>query len=279
EIDQQIDRILTDTVASLRKEGIVYKGVIYAGLMVTADGAQLLEYNCRFGDPETEVLMRLLKSDLYSVCTACVNGTLSELNIEWDDRHACGIILASRNYPYSGDKGTVIDLPQPSQLSADIVVFHNSLFNDYHLVNFDGKYFRQDIGLLDNRLSLTYGDSGVDIHEGNAFIDDIKGLVKSTLREGTEQIGGFGAVVDIRRAGFSTNAEMVIGMDGVGTKIEVGFTFCPANFNPFDTGICSFFSEMFSLVSNSLVGDGTAERKRKKLYVPFKELVRILVRW
>ncbi|VDL65711.1 unnamed protein product, partial [Nippostrongylus brasiliensis] len=108
EIDQQIDRILTDTVASLRKEGIVYKGVIYAGLMVTADGPQLLEYNCRKFAFVKLVLMRLLKSDLYSVCTACVNGTLPELNIEWDDRHACGIILASRNYPYSGDKGTVI---------------------------------------------------------------------------------------------------------------------------------------------------------------------------
>ncbi|PIO60409.1 phosphoribosylamine--glycine ligase, partial [Teladorsagia circumcincta] len=148
-VDYGIDRILEKTVASLRKEGIIYKGVIYAGLMVTTNGPQLLEYNCRFGDPETEIIMRLLRSDLYTICMASINGTLSEVDIQWDDRHACGIVLASKNYPYSGDKGTRI-----------------------------GK----------NPLkSLTYGDSGVDISEGNAFVSDIKDLVKSTLKQGTEQ--------------------------------------------------------------------------------------------
>ncbi|KHJ87220.1 phosphoribosylamine--glycine ligase [Oesophagostomum dentatum] len=108
EIDLQIDKILQDTVKSLNYMDILYRGVIYAGFMLPADGPKLLEYNCRFGDPETEIIMRLLKSDLYSICMACINGTLSEQHVEWDDCQACGIILASKNYPYGSDKGTPI---------------------------------------------------------------------------------------------------------------------------------------------------------------------------
>ncbi|VDM74218.1 unnamed protein product, partial [Strongylus vulgaris] len=69
--------------------------------------------------------------------------------------------------------------------------------------------------------SLTYGDSGVDVAEGNAFVEDIKGLVKSTLRKGTGQIGGFGAVIDLVAAGYRNGSQLVIGIDGVGTKIEI----------------------------------------------------------
>ncbi|VDO68361.1 unnamed protein product [Heligmosomoides polygyrus] len=237
-VDRQIDQILKQTVDSLREEGIIYKGVLYAGLMVTVDGPQLLEYNCRFGDPETEVIMRLLKTDLYSICMSCVDGTLSDLKIEWDDHHACGVVLASEDYPYSGDQGTPIDF------SKDTVVFHAVVTNGGRIlcvttlapsaseareaairaseaVQFEGKFFRKDIGLMKTIRSLTYGDSGVDISEGNAFVGDIKDLVMSTLRSGTEQIGGFGAVVNLLQAGYSKGVELVIGVDGVGTKIEV----------------------------------------------------------
>ncbi|CAJ0602037.1 unnamed protein product [Cylicocyclus nassatus] len=251
-VDQQIDKILQDTVAALRKKGIIYKGVIYAGIMVTADGPKLLEYNCRFGDPETEIIMRLLKSDLYSICLSCTNGTLSEQRIEWDHRQACGIVLASKNYPYSGDKGTPVDIPETED---DTVIFHagttRSLDGDVltnggrilcvtslgstmaearekalkasEAVKFEGKFFRTDIGITrnDTTTSLSYSDSGVDIAEGNAFVEDIKGLVTSTLRKGTRQIGGFGAVVDLVAAGYANGSQLVIGIDGVGTKIEI----------------------------------------------------------
>ncbi|KAK6037566.1 phosphoribosylamine--glycine ligase domain protein [Cooperia oncophora] len=158
--------------------------------------------------------MRLLKSDLFEICMASVKGTLSQLNIEWDDRHACGIVLASGNYPYSGDKGTPIDFAEHSDAT---VVFHAGTMKSSdgkvvtnggrilcvtalgsspsearseaiqisEAIHFDGKFFRRDIGLekQSSLRSLTYGDSGVDISEGNAFVSDIKDLVKSTLKE------------------------------------------------------------------------------------------------
>lgn len=196
--------------------------------------------------------MRLLKTDLYSICMSCVDGTLSDLKIEWDDHHACGVVLASEDYPYSGDQGTPIDFPD---FSKDTVVFHAGTMKDKdgrvvtnggrilcvttlapsaseareaairasEAVQFEGKFFRKDIGLMKQETirSLTYGDSGVDISEGNAFVGDIKDLVMSTLRSGTEQIGGFGAVVNLLQAGYSKGVELVIGVDGVGTKIEI----------------------------------------------------------
>ncbi|KAK6749010.1 hypothetical protein RB195_001553 [Necator americanus] len=250
-VNREIDRILEHTITSLRKRGVTYRGVIYAGFMVTADGPKLLEYNCRFGDPETEIVMRLLKSDLYSICLACTDGTLSQQEIEWDDRQACGIVLASNNYPYGSDKGTPIEIPNDTE---DTVIFHAGtkkscgkiVTNGGRIlcvtslgvtaaearqraikmceeVKFDGKFFRKDIGVIRNGISksLTYTDSGVDIDEGNAFVEDIKGLVKSTLKKGAEQIGGFGAVIDIAAAGFASGSQIVIGIDGVGTKIEI----------------------------------------------------------
>ncbi|VDM54727.1 unnamed protein product [Angiostrongylus costaricensis] len=250
-VNQQIDLLLIDTVASLRQEGIMYKGVIYAGLMITSSGPKLLEYNCRFGDPETEVIiMRLLKSDLYSICMSCTNGTLSEhLPIEWDKRHACGIVIATDKYPHGSDKGTLIETLE------DTVIFHCGTTRSANgrvvtnggrilcvtslavsavearakavqaceSVQFVGKFFRRDIGLEGKEItpSITYQDSGVDIDEGNAFVEDIKALVQSTLRKGTGQIGGFGAVVDLTTAGFPSGSQLVIGIDGVGTKIEI----------------------------------------------------------
>ncbi|EPB77292.1 hypothetical protein ANCCEY_03663 [Ancylostoma ceylanicum] len=195
-VDQEITRILEETVACLRKKGIVYKGVIYAGFMVTGDGPKLLEYNCRFGDPETEIIMRLLKSDLYSICMACTNGTLYEQKIEWDDRQACGIVLASKNYPYSGDKGTPIVVTNGGRilcvtsLASTAAEARARAIRACEEVKFEGKFFRRDIGVVRNGAAktLTYGDSGVNIDEGNAFVEDIKGLVKSTLKKGTGQI-------------------------------------------------------------------------------------------
>uniref|UniRef100_A0A0K0DNS0 ATP-grasp domain-containing protein n=1 Tax=Angiostrongylus cantonensis TaxID=6313 RepID=A0A0K0DNS0_ANGCA len=241
-VNQQIDLLLSDTVASLRQEGIMYKGVIYAGLMITSSGPKLLEYNCRFGDPETEVIiMRLLKSDLYSICMSCTNGTLFEqLPIEWDKRHACGIVIATDKYPHGSDKGTLIEASLNlgiltnggrilcvTSLAVAAVEARAKAIKACESVQFVGKFFRRDIGLERREItpSLTYQDSGVDIDEGNAFVEDIKTLVQSTLRKGTGQIGGFGAVVDLTMAGFPSGSQLVIGIDGVGTKIEVNTQF------------------------------------------------------
>ncbi|KJH50082.1 phosphoribosylamine--glycine ligase [Dictyocaulus viviparus] len=230
-VNQQIDQILNDTVAALRQEGLVYKGIIYAGLMMTSSGPKILEYNCRFGDPETEILMRLLKSDLYNICMSCTNEVLSEqLPIEWDSRFACGIVLATNNYPYASDKGTPIVMTNGGRILCvtSLATSPNGArsiaIQACESVHFDGKFFRRDIGIQRHQTtqpSLSYHDSGVDIDESNAFVEDIKELVQQTLRSGTEQIGGFGALVDLKAAGYRHDSQLVIGIDGVGTKIEI----------------------------------------------------------
>lgn len=83
-------------------------GVLYAGLIVTAKGVQVLEYNCRFGDPETEVLMRLLNSDLYQILLACCEGTLEQTSVQWSSNYACGVVLAASGYPLNYPKGNTI---------------------------------------------------------------------------------------------------------------------------------------------------------------------------
>ncbi len=109
EMDRQImDKILRPTVDALKKMGIVYRGVLYAGLMITKDGPSVIEYNCRFGDPETQVVLPRLKTDFVNVCMAVAKGELSRLRIEWDDRPAASIVLASKGYPGSYPKGMEI---------------------------------------------------------------------------------------------------------------------------------------------------------------------------
>lgn len=101
--------ILQRTVDGFRKDNIKYVGVLYAGLMLTKDGPKVLEFNCRFGDPETEVLLPLLESDLYSVMKACCHGNLGTFELQWkESKYAVGVVLASRGYPETSSKGQVI---------------------------------------------------------------------------------------------------------------------------------------------------------------------------
>ena len=96
----QIEReILVPAVDGLRRAGINYSGVLYAGLMITPDGPKVLEFNCRFGDPETQPLMMRLKSDLLEVMLAVAEGRLAETAIEWDDRPAVCVVAAAGGYP------------------------------------------------------------------------------------------------------------------------------------------------------------------------------------
>ncbi len=101
--------VFEPTLATLRQRGITYKGVLYAGLMITpAREPQVLEFNCRFGDPETQVLMPLLETPLEQVLQACVQGSLSELEVEWSTDHAACVVMASRGYPDNSERGQVI---------------------------------------------------------------------------------------------------------------------------------------------------------------------------
>ena len=105
---QCMEEIFLPTMAAMKAEGRPFKGVLYFGLMLTPQGPKVVEYNARFGDPETQPLMCLLESDLFDIFNACVDGTLDELNICWKDKSACCLVLASGGYPLSYEKGNVI---------------------------------------------------------------------------------------------------------------------------------------------------------------------------
>ena len=103
-----MDEIFIPTVNALNSEGITYKGVIYFGLIITAEGPKVIEYNCRFGDPEAQVVLPRLETDLLDIANACVDGTLDKIEIKWKDIAAICVILASGGYPGSYEKGKII---------------------------------------------------------------------------------------------------------------------------------------------------------------------------
>lgn len=111
-------------VEGARAEGIDFRGLLFPGLMITPSGAKVLEFNCRFGDPETQVLMRRLRSDLVDLLEATIDGRLSEAKAEWDDRVAVCVILASGGYPGDYRKGLPITGIGQAEALDDIVVFH-----------------------------------------------------------------------------------------------------------------------------------------------------------
>ena len=171
-----MDTIFLPTLAAMRAEGCPFKGCLYFGLMLTPDGPKVIEYNCRFGDPETQVVLPLLKTDLLTVMQAVENETLSDLSVEWSDGAAACVILASGGYPAHYEKGKSITLPEA--FPANVTCYHagDALTPDGQLVTsggrvlgitaaaptleealrdayaaaetveFEGKYLRHDIG-------------------------------------------------------------------------------------------------------------------------------------
>ena len=103
--DECMKTIFLPTIEAMNKEGRTFKGCLYFGLMLTEKGPKVIEYNCRFGDPETQVVLPLLESDLLTVMKATTEGTLAETEVKFSDKHACCVILASKGYPTSYEKG------------------------------------------------------------------------------------------------------------------------------------------------------------------------------
>ena len=122
-------RIIGPTIRTLAKRGTPFKGVLYAGLMITADGPKLIEYNTRFGDPECQVLMMRLKSDLLDLLLASAEGTLDRATAEWSEHAALSVVMAAKGYPGSYDKGTEIKGLAPLS-TADLEVFHAGTMSD-----------------------------------------------------------------------------------------------------------------------------------------------------
>ena len=122
---EQITReVLVPVVDGMNRHGTPYKGVLYAGLMITAGGPRVLEFNVRFGDPETQPILMRLKSDLLTVCLAVCDGTLDAVTLEWDPRPAVCVVMASGGYPDDYQKGKKITGLDEAGKIKDVVVFH-----------------------------------------------------------------------------------------------------------------------------------------------------------
>ena len=117
------DTIFKPTMEAMVKEGRTFKGVLYFGLMITDDGPKVIEYNCRFGDPETQVVLPKLKTDLYDIFDAVINERLSEVDIQWDDCGCVCVVMASGGYPVKYEKGYEITGIDDAE-KAGYTVFH-----------------------------------------------------------------------------------------------------------------------------------------------------------
>ncbi|KAM7322302.1 hypothetical protein ACRRTK_019143 [Alexandromys fortis] len=251
------DTILQRTVDGMQQEGVPYTGILYAGIMLTKDGPKVLEFNCRFGDPECQVILPLLKSDLYEVIRSTLDGQLSASLPVWLENHtAITVVMASKGYPGAYSKGVEITgFPEAQALG--LQVFHaGTALKDGRVVTsggrvltvtavqenlesardearkglaaikFEGAVYRKDIGFravafLQRPRGLTYKESGVDIAAGNMLVKKIQPLAKATSRPGcTVDLGGFAGLFDLKAAGFK-DPLLASGTDGVGTKLKI----------------------------------------------------------
>ena len=109
--DECMEKIFLPTINAMKAEGREFRGCLYFGLMITPKGPKVIEYNCRFGDPETQVVLPLLESDLFEIMLATTNGTLAETPVKFSEKSACCVIYATKGYPEHYEKGCPMELP------------------------------------------------------------------------------------------------------------------------------------------------------------------------
>ena len=119
-----MENIFIPTIKAMAAEGRPFKGVLYFGLMMTPNGVKVIEYNCRFGDPETQVVLPRLKTDLVEIMNAVIDEKLDTINIEWDDNAAVCVVMASGGYPVSYEKGYEISGIEDANAMDNVIVFH-----------------------------------------------------------------------------------------------------------------------------------------------------------
>ncbi len=136
-VDKAYETILVPTIRAMEQEGRLYKGCLYAGLMITDAGPRVVEFNARFGDPETQVVLPLLESDLVDIMLACADGTLAQQDIQWSDGAAVCVVIASGGYPKAYEKGKVIHGMEAAE-AAGSLVFHAGIVEKDDQVGTDG---------------------------------------------------------------------------------------------------------------------------------------------
>ena len=162
-----MDEIFLPTIRAMNAEGRTFRGCLYFGLMITPNGPKVIEYNCRFGDPETQVVLPLLESDLLTVMQACANGTLADTEVKFSDGSACCVVMASKGYPESYEKG--YEITMDADLSAEVYVAGAKL-EDGKLLTSGGRVLGvvETAPTLQEAIEKAYHQ--VDkVHFGNAF--------------------------------------------------------------------------------------------------------------
>lgn len=173
------DKIFIPTISAMNKEGRTFKGCLYFGLMITKDGAKVIEYNCRFGDPETQVILPLLKSDLLDIMIATTNGNLDKVKVEFENKSAACIIMASEGYPLEYKKGFAINIPKDI---IERVYFAGVKKENEKLLTNGGRVLgiTNIADTLDKAIKLSYEDAKQISFEGAYYRKDIgeKALLK-----------------------------------------------------------------------------------------------------
>ena len=252
-IEQVVQEVLQPAVDGMRRDGTPYVGVLYAGLMVSQDGHRVLEFNCRFGDPEAQVILPLLETDLMEVIDACLEGRLAELALAWKADHAACVVMASGGYPAKYEKAKVIEGLDAAGELPSLTVFHAGTRRegDHMLTNggrvlgvtatgdtlaaalrrayegvagihFEQAQYRTDIGAKGLAASSAYAAAGVDIDRKMGAIERMKAVVKKTHSPAVlAGIGNFGGLYDASVLQKASAPVLVASTDGVGTKTKI----------------------------------------------------------
>lgn len=239
-------------IAHFASLGTPYVGMLYAGLMITDDGPRLLEFNCRFGDPEAQVLLPLLETDLLEIIISCTEGRLHPGQVKIRPLYALGVVVSSAKYPSSADFGTPIAHLDDSTTSTS--VFHGGTsiegsrlitnggriftcvgigatlaearalaYQKVSEVEFSGAYFRRDIGWRSKGASIaSYSATGVNIDEGTRAVNLMKASIEQTsTTQVLRGVGSFGGALDVSFLKDYDEPVLVASTDGVGTKVEL----------------------------------------------------------
>lgn len=168
------DRIVLPTLVGLKKRNRPFRGVLFPGIMLTKDGPKVIEFNARFGDPETQSYMRILDSDLFDILYACAVGSLMNVEVKWHLGFACCIVLASAHYPGKSKIGIPINIPINSK---EIVIFHaNTAINGNQFISSGGRVLGVTVigETLERALQTAYDSISPNIFAGMQYRKDIE---------------------------------------------------------------------------------------------------------
>jgi phosphoribosylamine--glycine ligase/phosphoribosylaminoimidazole synthetase len=235
-------------VDHLAAAGTPYVGVLYAGLMLTADGPRLIEFNCRFGDPEAQAVLPLLDSDLAELALACCDGKLSDSSMTIRDGATCTVVAAAPGYPARpivGQAITGLNAEDPEAvtflagsaggmvtggrvlsvtgLGDTLAAARDNAYRRMSMIHFDGMQVRSDIAWRARGALLTsYAATGVDIDEGARAVSQMKRAVERTHGPAVLRgVGSFGGAFSAKAIKAMDEPVLVASTDGVGTKVEL----------------------------------------------------------